>query len=451
MIFLLFSIEIFVKDEKNIEKILRNYIEDGYLDAYSYRKNDSTFIEKGKRYYIGNISLQSPVRFDYLLFNRFYMKPFSKRNVSILTDSINFYFADHGFPFNEIIPEFSIYDSIINIDFNVILKNLCIVKKITISDNIKNNKNILKEIHKLTDLTYSRKRLIDEIKKINSSNIIKVDSFKLKEEDEGISIILFVSNVSYGDISGGMSFQSENGWNLNFSGHFFNPFGLGTIWKIKFERNSGEKSFSLKGNLPLFTPLNNFYGSYTLIISSDTLIKNNLSFKHIYKIQDYKIGNGLKYSDESSEIRKRFILYNLLLGYRKSYLEIFTDFKREYILLLKTLSEMKSISFSTISCFTSENMKDEENFFSVIRGYPYTYNKKIISSSVSYNFFNKSGYKFYSFFDFNVYPYFTKKYSVGFGLSKDRFNVEIAYPIGFGIRNIMLVFRFSPVDFFDNP
>ncbi len=450
MIFFIFQAEIFINNKKLLDKELKNYLENGYLGAYSFIRNDSIFIETGNLFYIRNVNIQSPIKVDSSIFHIFLMKPFTKKNMEALTDTINYYFSDFGFPFNEIIPEFSINDTFVDIDFIVILKDLYKIKKIILNGNVR-NRSLFKEIYKLSDLPYSRRNLLNEIKNINSSKIIKVDSFSLQEEDNGINVILFVSNISYSDISGGLSFQSNEGWNFNFTGDFFNPFGFGTLWRIKFERLINEKTFSTRLQIPLLQTGNNFFISYSLITSLDTLIINNFSFKHVYKFRNYRIGDGIKYTDKTGAIKQKLVLYNFQLGYRKNTFESFSDFKNSFILKIKTEFNFYKFSLNTISSFTNKNMKDEENFFPVVRGYPYTYNYRVISISLNYDFFKKRDFGFYAFFDYNIYPAFNKKYSTGCGISKDRFNLEIAYPFEFGIRNIMLVLRLSPVDFFDNP
>lgn len=450
MIFLILTIEIFVQDKKKLDKIIKDYISEGFLDTDSFKRNDSLFIEIGNRYYIGNIILHSPILPEETFLKTFYKRPFTDKNIEQITDSIINFYADNGFPFADIIPEFSNYDSIIDIDFTGILKDLCFIKKITIIGNVK-NKNILKNLNKLIDSPFSKKLLVEEIRKINSSNFLKVDSFRLTQEDNGVNIFLFITNVSLGDISGGLGYQNETGWNFNFSGDFYNPFGYGTIWKIKFEKISGEKTFQLRLNLPLLTTGNNFNISYSLITSLDTLIKNNFSFRHIYKYNDYRIGNGIRYSDEIGKTRKRIVFYNLLIRYKKNYIDLFNDLRENYIFIFNISFDIKQLTFNTLTCFTSRNMKDEYNFFPIVRGYANTYNEGVITSSFTYNFYRKKGFTIYGFFDYNIYPYFNKKYSAGFGVSKDRLNIEIAYPIEFGIRNIMLVVRISPVDYFQNP
>ncbi len=450
MLLFFLAINIFIPDKNTLDKKLKEYLESGYLDAQPFIKNDSLFIETGNLYYIGVTNVISPLKFnDTIFLGNFYLKPFSKRNIEIIIDTVLYYYADIGFPFCEISPEFSNYDSIINIDLRVNLNNLCRIKDIRIYGRLR-NKLLLKKIENLVDSTFSRRKLMDLIKEIDASLIAKVDSFKIVEEDEDVVVVLFLKEISYGDISGIIGFQYNSKLSINFIGDFYNPFGFGSKWRIKFQKIMEEKAFSIKFSIPFSTKGNDFSISYHLLTSLDTLVSNAFLLKHIYTFNDFRIGNGVKYIEERGFERKRDVFYNLLFGIRRNLSDLYFDFRGKYIYLLKTSLNLKRIGFDTKICFTSEGMMDEMNFFPIIRGYPSVYNNKVISSSLTYTVYKKDGFNAFVFFDSNIYPYINKK-SFGIGFSRERFNFEIAYPFEYGIKNIMLIFNLSPVDFFENP
>jgi len=442
VLFFILSLEIFLKDEGIVDSLIK----EGYLNAEIFRKNDSIFVRTGNLFYIGNVKIKSSIFYDTLLLKRFYLKRFSEKNINLLADSILFYFSDNGFPFSEIIPEFSIIDSIVDIEFNVKMGKYYRICKILLKGNIK-NRILLKDFFSIEGKPYSRREIIKNIEKVNSSNFLKVDSFKLKESGDTLNIILFIQDVNYGDISGGLSFQNNSGWNFLFSGDFFNPFGFGTRWNIRFNKFSNEKSFLIKCIIPILLSKNFFNLSYSLFTSSDTLLKNNFRFSHIYVIKDFSIGNGVKYQ-EVKGLKKNFI-YELYLSYRKSYLKILTNFNDYNIFSLKTISFLSFFSITNIFLISNKNLKEEENFFPLISGYPNTYNELVFSSTLSLYLYNKNGYKIYTFFAQNFYPEGCN--STGVGISKDRITLELSYPLKMGIRNIMFVLSVSPFYLFDNP
>jgi len=317
-----------VQFEAGIEKLIKKYVDEGFLEfeildkktSFNTNKteiNIEIYVKEGSRYVVDNVLFQGDIDENITRDLKKIIKTkhgdYVKRKV-ILDDmkKLNSYFTDKGFAYSRINTNFvPLQDSNkLNVIATVDKSERFYINRIDISGNTRTQDSVVRREMNITEGQVYSKADIDKsitrIKRIGYFSKVK-HSVKRIVDSNKIDLFIEVTETKTGEFAVGLSHSNSSGASLNASIEQRNILGTGNTLNASFRNSKAIEETSFFFSNPFFNQDKHSlsYGFYTksldasnLDISSYLIDENGLSLGYGVPLSDSsKINAETKLSD----------------------------------------------------------------------------------------------------------------------------------------------------------